>query len=201
MCSPVECAHLEQCVKQCSLVLCLQLETLGSSFHIKWHIFWIHRPQNCTSLTGLYICSWPQEVVTEVNFNPCGLWVSYGCSHNHPGLQSISLKNVCTAVHFPKWTAYVHSKIVISSQMWPDLRKGPTSHNFEWIDFKAAYLCNTVRDLSETWVVYTGDVAVAMNRKWSHSVEPQWRYGAELTAVSIAGRFLENGRATKGMSS
>ena len=65
------------------------------------------------------------------------------------------------------------------------------------IDFKAAYLRNTVCDLNETWVVYTLDVAVAMNQKWSHSVEPQWQYGAELLALSIVGQFLENGHATK----
>jgi len=36
-----------------------------------------------------------------------------------------------------------------------------------------------------------------MNRKWSHSVKPQRRYGAELTALSIARQFLENGSATE----
>ena len=81
--------------------------------------------------------------------------------------------------------------------MWRDLRKGTTSRNFECIDFKAAYLCNTVGDLNETWVVYTGDVAVAMNRKWSHSVKPQGRYGAELTALLITQQFLENAIATE----
>ena len=47
------------------------------------------------------------------------------------------------------------------------------------------------------WVVYTGGVAVAMNREWSHSVKPQGQYGVGLTALSIAWQFLENGIATE----
>ena len=81
--------------------------------------------------------------------------------------------------------------------MWPDLRKEPTLRNLECIDFKAAYLRNTVHNLNETWVVYTGDIAVAMTQKWSNSFEPQWQYGAELTALLIAGQFLDNGSGTK----
>ena len=54
---------------------------------------------------------------------------------------------------------------VVQTTYVTDLRKGPTSRNCECIDFKAAYLRNTVCDLNETWVVYTGDVAVAMNWK------------------------------------
>ena len=39
------------------------------------------------------------------------------------------------------------------------------SRNFELIDFEAAYPRNTVCNLNKTWVVYTGDIVVAMNRK------------------------------------
>ena len=43
--------------------------------------------------------------------------------------------------------------------------KGPTSCYYECIHFKAVYLRNTVCNLNETWVVYTGDIAVAMVQK------------------------------------
>ena len=51
-----------------------------------------------------------------------------------------------------------------AQQVVPEGREG-SSRNFELVDFEAAYPCNTVRDLNETWVVYTGNVAVAMNWK------------------------------------
>ena len=85
-----------------------------------------------------------------------------------------SLKHIDVLIH------HVEHKIPSCHYLWQDLRKGTTLCNFECIDFKAAYLRNTVGDLNETLVVYTGVVAVAINLKWSHSVKPQWRYEAKL---------------------
>ena len=125
----------------------------------------------------------------------------------HPlAVPASNLRNLITNVFshesFPLYGTSLVSRLS-PSFLWLlfvkcDLRKGPTSRNFECIASKAAYLRNTVSGLNETWVVYTGDVAEAINWKWSHSVEPQWRYGAELMALLIAGQFLENGSATQG---
>ena len=81
--------------------------------------------------------------------------------------------------------------------MWLGLGKPGTSRIFERAYFKDAYLVNAVRYLNEIWTVYTGGVAAAIARKWSHLTTPQGRYGAEFAELSNKRRFSKNDGPTK----
>ena len=96
-----------------------------------------------------------------------------------------SLKHINVLIH------HVEHKMPSCHYLWQDLRKGTTLCNFECIDFKAAYLRNTVCDINETWVfLYRGRCCSNKPEKKPFSQTTMTIWG-EVNAIVDRGNFLK----------